>query len=129
MLKHTFFCYKLSSTRCLKTDVTHLYDNDLLVRREIPCLLVWAWSGFGMSTARDPSLEIPSNDARKKPSNWKRLRRGIFFRTLSDSIFHRFHIDRTSCSQLPVRSGIFSLLAKVFYWPCWLKFGFFWHHC
>ena len=43
------------------------------------------------------------------------------FRT-PDRISHRIHIVRTSCSQLPARSGIFCILVEVIYWPCGLKF-------
>ena len=43
------------------------------------------------------------------------------FRAHSDGISHRIFIDRTSCCQLPARSMIFCLLAKVFYWPCCLQ--------
>ena len=44
------------------------------------------------------------------------------FRTPSDRIFHRIHIVRTSCSQLPARSGIFYFFHAVVYWLCGLKF-------
>ena len=43
------------------------------------------------------------------------------FRT-PDRISHCIHIFKTSCSQLPARSGIFCLLFEVVYWPCGLKF-------
>ena len=44
------------------------------------------------------------------------------FRTLSDRISHRFHIVRTSCSQLPGKSGIIYFFVEVVYWLCGLKF-------
>ena len=45
---------------CLKIDTTHLYDNDLLLRQEGPCRLVWVyvWSGFCMDTYEDLSLRF-----------------------------------------------------------------------
>ena len=44
------------------------------------------------------------------------------FRTPSNRISHRIHIVSASCSQLPVRSGIFFIHEEVVYRPCGLKF-------
>ena len=56
-------------------------------------------------------IYILSNAVRERPS----FRRGLF-RTPSDRISHHIHILRTSCCQLPVRSGIVWLLVEVVYW-------------
>ena len=47
---------------------------------------------------------------------------GGIFSDSSHRIFHRIHIVRKSCSQLPARSGIFCLFVEAVYSPCGLKF-------
>ena len=44
------------------------------------------------------------------------------FQSHSDRNSHDVHIVRTSCSQLPVRTGIFCLFVEVVYWPCGINF-------
>ena len=60
-------------------------------------------------------FKILCNDARERPSSWERLRWDY-------RISHPVHIVRTSWSQLPARTGIFYLLAKIVYWSWNLKF-------
>ena len=58
---------------------------------------------------KDRNWLILSHSVRERQSSW-------------DRIPHHIHIFRTSCIQLPARSGIFCLLVKVVYWPGNLKF-------
>ena len=73
-----------------------------------------------MGTAEDPVFKILCNDAHKRPSSWEHLQRGFFELLPIES--HGVIIVRTSCSRLPVRSGIFCPLVEVVYRPCGLKF-------
>ena len=57
----------------------------------------------------------------ERPSSLGMSSEGLF-QTPSDRISHRIHIVRTSCSQLPARSGIFCPLVKVVYWPYGFRF-------
>ena len=124
ILLFSFFLKKIAkiidaqrSTGCLKIEATHQYDNDLLLRQETPCHLVWvyAWSGFCMVSVEDPSFKILCNGACERPSSWECLWRDLF--GLLIKISHR----RTSCYQLPARFGIFFHLVEDVYWPCGLK--------
>ena len=65
-------------------------------------------------------FKILHNDASERPSSWERSLEGLF-RTPPERISHCIHIVKTSCSQLPARSGIFCLLVEILYWPCGLK--------
>ena len=47
---------------------------------------------------------------------------GELFWTPHDRISHCIHIVRTTCSQLPARSGVFCLLVDIVYGPSGLKF-------
>ena len=87
-----------------------------------PCQLVWvyAWSGFCMFTAEDPSLRFFATMHVKN-----QVLGNVFggnFLNPSDRISHCIHIVRMSCSQLPAWSRIFCFLVEVVYWPCSLKF-------
>ena len=62
-------------------------------------------------------FQILCNDAGERLN----ISEGLF-RTPSDRISQRIYIFRTSCSQLPTRSGIFCHLVEVVYWPCGLTF-------
>ena len=66
-------------------------------------------------------IQYLSYSARERPIFWGTSSKGLF-RNPSDIISHCIHIVKKSCSQLPARSGIFSLLVEVVYWTCNLKF-------
>ena len=82
---------------------------------------VYAWSGFCMGSAKNPSLSFFATMHVKD-----QVLGNVFGRTFSDSFRqnHHIHIVRTSCSQLPARSGIFCHLVGVVYWLNGLKFAY-----
>ena len=85
-------------------------------------LWVHAWSRFCLGIAEDPSLSFFATMQMKD-----HFLGNVFWETFSDSFRHNLsgiHVFRASCSQLPARSGIFSLLVEVVYWTFGLKFQY-----
>ena len=103
-------------------DATHWYDNSYCIKPSF----IWDLKSSHITSERSNQMARAelrltlSYCARKRPSSWERLR--MDFQTPSDRISHCIHIDKTSCSQFFVPSGIFCRLVVVVYWPCDLKF-------
>ena len=85
------------------------------INQRFPCQLVWvyAWSGFCMGSAEDPSLTFFAMMHVKDQIPWS-VFIGIL-QTPSDRISHLIHIIRIPCCQRPAKSEIFCFLVEVFY--------------
>ena len=96
-----------------------LPDAPVIYTGAFPILTAWPGSICNIGTTEDPSL-IFFTTMHEKTKSWERLQRD-FFGLLSTGISHRIHIVRTSCNQLPARSGssnvLFNFFFFFFYWP------------
>ena len=84
------------------------------------CQLVWFFtlSGSFMGKDEDPWWGFFAMKYMNRKTQFSVKSFDVLFGTFSNRFSHSIQIDKSSCTQLPARSGCFCLLTELVHWSC-----------